>query len=92
MKFYLTGLVNIVYILSTFRVFPVTINSTTIFNMGPVVGPLLSLLQQETLPDDGVAECQKVTIGMTMTITQITKWDSELWFTDLAPLLFEFSH
>jgi len=42
------------------RVFPVTINSTTIFNMGPVVGPMLSLLQQETLPDDGVAECQKV--------------------------------
>merc|ERR1719452_404769 len=41
-------------------VFPVTINSTTIFNMGPVVGPMLSLLQQETLPDDGVAECQKV--------------------------------
>ena len=48
------------YILSSFRVFPVTINSTTIFNMGPVVGPMLSLLQQETLPDDGVAECQKV--------------------------------
>ena len=43
-----------------FRVFPVTISSTTIFNMGPVVGPLTSLLQQETLPEDGVAECQKV--------------------------------
>ena len=41
--------------------------------MGPVVGPLLSLLQQETLPDDGVADCQKVTVAMTMTIlTQIT--------------------
>ena len=45
--------------------FPVTISSTTIFNMGPVVGPLTSLLQQETLPEDGVAECQKVIMIMT---------------------------
>ena len=50
---------------SIFRVFPVTISSTTIFNMGPVVGPLTSLLQQETLPEDGVAECQKVIMIMT---------------------------
>ena len=54
-----------------FRVFPVTISSTTIFNMGPVVGPLTSLLQQETLPEDGVAECQKVIMIMMMIMTLI---------------------
>ena len=41
------------------RVFPITINSTTIFNM-PVVAPLINLLQQEVLTDEGVSECQKV--------------------------------
>ena len=43
--------------------FPVTISSTTIFNMGAVVAPLISLLQQDALPEDGVAECQKVKIS-----------------------------
>ena len=41
------------------RVFPLTINSTTIFNM-PVVAPLINLLQQEILTDEGVSDCQKV--------------------------------
>ena len=41
------------------RVFPATISSTTIFNM-PVCLPLLTLLQQEMLTEEGVAECQKV--------------------------------
>ena len=41
------------------RVFPLTINSTTIFNM-PVVAPLISLLQQDVLSDEGVSDCQKV--------------------------------
>jgi len=41
------------------KVFPVTISSTTIFNM-PVVASLISLLQQETLDENSVAECQKV--------------------------------
>ena len=39
--------------------FPITINSTTIFNM-PVASSLIALLQQESLSDDAVAECQKV--------------------------------
>ena len=41
------------------RVFPITINSTTIFNM-PVLTSLISLLQQETLSEEAVADCQKV--------------------------------
>ena len=41
------------------RVFPLTISSTTIFNM-PGVAPLINLLQQEVLSDEGVSDCQKV--------------------------------
>ena len=41
------------------RVFPITINSTTIFNM-PVLTSLINMLQQESLSEDAVAECQKV--------------------------------
>ena len=41
------------------KVFPITISSTTIFNM-PVVVPMISLLQGDTLTEEGVAECQKI--------------------------------
>ena len=41
------------------RVFPITINSTTIFNM-PVVASLVTLLQQDSLDENNVSECQKV--------------------------------
>jgi len=41
------------------KVFPSTLSSTTIFQM-PVVAPMLSLLQGDSLTDEGVAECQKI--------------------------------
>lgn len=41
------------------KVFPTTLSSTTIFQM-PVVAPMISLLQGDTLTDEGVAECQKI--------------------------------
>merc|ERR1712142_1292946 len=40
-------------------VFPFTLSNTTIFQM-PVVAPMISLLQGDSLTDEGVAECQKI--------------------------------
>jgi len=54
------------------KVFPITISSTTIFNM-PVVAPMISLLQGDTLTEEGVAECQKIIYSL---ITMETKGET----------------